>query len=269
MAILGAVSVGLVARAARRRGLLDRRRVAARLAWLSGRARGAAYRVGGGHPTPDVDDLTLADRVRSSIGALEKRLDVPHVHVLAEDHVVLLHGEVRSAADADAIEHAVLAVPGVLGVESYLHVGLVASDTPPSRGHVPARPSDALRSLQDAARAAGAGWRAPSAVRAVLGSLGGRLPDDTREHLSAHLPPDVQRLLDLPRRTGRTARVRTAAELVATVAADPSAVWPGRAPAIVEAIIGRLRLLVPDEVADVAAVLPEDLRRFWLGAVPG
>jgi uncharacterized protein (DUF2267 family) len=41
------------------------------------------------------------------------------------------------------------------------------------------------------------------------------------------------------------------------------------ADAIAESVLGQLRELVPEEVVDVAAVLPDDLRRFWLSAVPG
>ena len=46
-------------------------------------------------------------------------------------YVALLHGEVSSEADADELERAVAAVTGVLGVESYLHVGLTSGDTRP------------------------------------------------------------------------------------------------------------------------------------------
>jgi hypothetical protein len=112
-----------------------RKAAARRATRLLGRGRGIAYRFAGGHPALDVDDATLADRVRSSLGPLEKRLDVPRVHVMVEKHTVLLHGEVASSNDAEQIEMAALAVAGVEGVESYLHVGLVASDTRPSEGH--------------------------------------------------------------------------------------------------------------------------------------
>ena len=49
----------------------------------------------------------LADRIRSSLGPLEKWLDVPHVHVTVARHVAILHGEVGTEADATAIERAV------------------------------------------------------------------------------------------------------------------------------------------------------------------
>ena len=115
------------------------RRVAARLdrklRYRAGRLRGAAYHLAGRHPDPDVTDDILADRIRSEIGPVEKRLDIPHVHVMVEDHVAVLHGDVTGESDIRALEHAILAVSGVRGVESHLHTGLVAGDTRPSASH--------------------------------------------------------------------------------------------------------------------------------------
>lgn len=102
--------------------------------YVGGQLHGAAYRARGGHPDPHVPDDVLADRVRSSLGTLEKRLDLPRVHVMVQKHVVSLHGSVGTRADADAIEQAVGAVSGVMGVDSHLHVGLTAGDCRPSRG---------------------------------------------------------------------------------------------------------------------------------------
>ena len=101
---------------------------------LSGRLRGTAYRLSGGHPDPRVPDDVLADRIRSSLGPIEKRLDLPRIHVMVEKHVVLLHGDVATTADADELVAAVERVPGVAGVESRLHVGLLPGDTRPSEG---------------------------------------------------------------------------------------------------------------------------------------
>jgi uncharacterized protein (DUF2267 family) len=38
---------------------------------------------------------------------------------------------------------------------------------------------------------------------------------------------------------------------------------PASGPEIVEAVLGVLKGLVPEETTDVAAVLPKDLRRMW------
>jgi hypothetical protein len=114
-----------------------------RLRYLGGQLEGVRYRLRGGHPSPDVIDNVLADRIRSEIGRLEKRLDLPHVHVMVHDHVAVLHGEVAGQADADQIERAVAGISGVDAVESYLHVGLGQGDTRPSAGlagHAPSAP---------------------------------------------------------------------------------------------------------------------------------
>jgi hypothetical protein len=99
-----------------------------------GRFRGLVYRLSGRRPDPDVDDLTLADRVRSTLGPVEKQLDLPHVHVMVEDHVVLLHGEVEWPHEAATLEEAAQRVSGVRDVESHLHTGMLPSDTRPSEG---------------------------------------------------------------------------------------------------------------------------------------
>lgn len=91
----------------------------------------------------------LADRIRSSIGRLEARLDIPHVHVtVQQDGAALLHGEVGTA---EQLERAVAAVSGVVGVESFLHIGLIRGDTRPSEGARHRAPSEARRRLLDVA----------------------------------------------------------------------------------------------------------------------
>jgi CBS domain-containing protein len=97
-----------------------------------GRARGVADRLRGGHARADVADDVLADRIRSSLGPLERRLDIPRVHVMVQHHVALLHGDVATRADRDAVVAAVAAVPGVRGVDDFLHIGLLPGDTRPS-----------------------------------------------------------------------------------------------------------------------------------------
>lgn len=105
-----------------------------RLRYTAGRLQGVRYHLAGRRPDPDVDDDVLADRIRSELGSLEKQRDVPHVHVMVEKHVALLHGEVPAQTDADAIEKAVAEVSGVKGVKSHLHVGLTRGESRPSQG---------------------------------------------------------------------------------------------------------------------------------------
>lgn len=101
---------------------------------LAGRSRGLVYRLRGRHPSPDVSDLVLAQRIRSTLGPLQKRLDIPHVHVMVGDHIANLHGVVDTSADAHEIEYTVLDIPGVDHVISHLHTGIGPGDTRPSAG---------------------------------------------------------------------------------------------------------------------------------------
>ena len=99
-----------------------------------GRFEGGMYRLLGRHPDPNVDDATLADRVRSELGPIEKRLDLPHVHVMVDNHVAHLHGDVEWPHEAASIVEAARDVAGVERVDSHLHLGLLRSDTRPSEG---------------------------------------------------------------------------------------------------------------------------------------
>jgi len=196
-------------------------RAARRMRYAEGRLQGLGYRLAGRQPDPTVSDDILADRIRSEIGGLEKRLDVPHVHVMVQDHVALLHGEVPTARDAETIERAVREVPGVRDLVSHLHVGLGAGETRPSAGRA------------------------------------------ERARLFAHVPADVSELVVVPHRTGETARPpRTASELTRPIAAAAH-LDPAHADAVTRAVLGHLRRLVPEEAADVEAVLPHELRVLW------
>jgi len=223
------------------------------------------YRLAGRVPEACVTDDALTRRIRSGLGGLEKRLDIPRVHVVVADHFVALHGDVGRLSDAEAVERWVRHTPGVRGVESYLHIGLSPGSTRPSTGRAQwaARPSAALQRLVGAAQDAGAAPdQARHAIRAVLSTFAERLPIDERRHVFAHLPEDVRALAAPPRRHGEGhARLRTGSDLV--VAAAWAGVAAEDAEAITEGVLGCLHQLVPDEVVHVAAVLPNDLRRLW------
>ena len=184
-----------VGRAARRLG----KRLSRDVRYVVGSAPGILYRLAGRHPDPDVSDDILADRIRSSLGPLERRLDVPHVHVMVDQHVAILHGSVPTDADATRLEYAVLQISGVDGVESHLHHGLARGDSRPSEGALTLTRSGALTKLLDAAHDAGAGDPA-AAVHAVLCGFGDRIPADERDQVFVHLPADVRALMTGPRR---------------------------------------------------------------------
>jgi uncharacterized protein (DUF2267 family) len=266
---VGAVAAGLgrwprAQRAAR----VARRWVERRVRYLPGWLEGRLYRLRVGHPDPDVADDVLADRIRSALGPLEKRRDLPRVHVMVNGHVATLHGEVPTEEDADAVESFVAKVPGVKGVESYLHVGLIPGDTRPSEGRAAERSEAHRRLAESAARPAGV----PAAegarlARVVLGTFVSRIPEGERNHLLAHLPRDAQALAQPVRRRG-VVDLRTEDQLVRSVA-QAAGLAEDTARRVCESVLGALRELVPEEAADVAAVLPADLREMWNAAVPG
>lgn len=241
-----------------------------RLRHFADRLHGLSYRLRGRRPDADVTDHVLADRIRSSLGVVARRLDLPHIHVMVQDHVALLHGAVGTTDEADEIERAVAAVSGVVGVESYLHVGLEGGDTRPSAGREVRQPSDARKRLIDAATAAGVDPAvAGQVVRAILAIFADRLPYGERDQVAAHLPADVRELFTPPRRARRAAPPRTVHELVARITAATSELPHHRAQQVTSAVLQTLRSLVPEEQIDVAAVLPPELRDLWQQGVAG
>jgi uncharacterized protein (DUF2267 family) len=187
------------------------------------------------------------------LGPLEHRLDIPHVHVLVEGHEVLLHGDVTSDAQAEAIINAARNVSGVQGVKSHLHVGLFPGDTRPSQGSEHPAPSAALANVLAAAHSAGASEGTErTCVRSVLSTFAALLPEGERRHVLR------------PRWTGNR-HPRRLDDFILTALPN---VEPLRREAIVDSVIGSLRGLVPEETLDVAAVLPEGLRQLWKSAIP-
>lgn len=234
--------------------------------YVAGRVEGLRYRLRGGGPDPDVPDLVLADRVRSTLGPLERELDIPRVHVMVVEKVALLHGDVDTAENAEKVEQAVERVPGVQAVQSYLHIGLSAGDTRPSEGRSHQPPSELLSRLTSAARGAGVAENdTRRVVRTVLSVLADRLPPGERDHLFSHLAADVKAMLRPPRRRGQVERIRSAKEFVARVAAD-AGLPADQAQRATSAVFAVLREAAPEEVDDVAAVLPEQLRELWEAA---
>jgi osmotically-inducible protein OsmY len=83
-------------------------------------AKGLAYRATRRHPSTTVDDSVLADRIRSTIGPLEKQLHNSRINVTVENGIAILHGDIESPEAATQIEEAVRAVAGVDGIRSHL-----------------------------------------------------------------------------------------------------------------------------------------------------
>jgi len=239
-------------------------RVRGRLRYTEGKIEGTVYHLRGREPDPAVTDLTLSDRIRSSLGDTEQKLDLPHVHVMVEHHVALLHGAVGTEHDAEEIERAVAAVPGVAGVESYLHVGLGPWDTRPSAGRGVHRPSAAMEALLGAAEKAGvSSTAAPLVVRGVLATFADRLPAAQRAHLSSNLPADVRPLFTPPRRLQGAPPARSLRDLVGRVLVTTSDMPLDRAEDVTVHVVRALRDLVPGDVREIAAVLPRELRELW------
>ena len=253
------LAIGLVPKP-RRLARRAARTVGRRLEYAGGVLLGLEYRLHG-HPVVPVGDDILADRIRSALGSVTKRLDVPHVHVTVERGVAILHGAIADVTQEVEIVRAVRRVAGVSAVESRLDVGLKACDTRPSAGRQ--KQSKVLRRLLDAAGRVDVEpadrW---AVVRAVVATLYDRLPDGERDHLLAHLPVDVRQLGDPTRPIGGDA-VRTVAAFTDRVMARVGELAKPDAIAASVAVLRELRAAVPDEAADVAAVLPSELRELW------
>lgn len=266
----GALAIGVCLRetvAGRRLSRKLARTVSRTARYQRGRLEGLRYRMAGRRPNPDVDEHVLADRVRSVLGPLEHRLDIPRVHVQAHDHEVLLHGEVATEQQAREIVEASRAVPGVGKVLSRLHVGLFAGDSRPSEGEKHSAPSAGLLSVLAAAHGAGVPEGSErAAVRGVLSSFSSLLPPGERRHVLGHLPLDLRPLAEPPRPRWLAHRhVRRIEEFAVDALPNYEA---SMRHTIVESVLGALRDLVPEEVTDVAAVLPGELRDLWKTAIP-
>jgi uncharacterized protein (DUF2267 family) len=242
-----------------------------RRAWrrAAGRVRGRFIARRVGPPPAGVDDDVIADRVRSALGPVVATRDVPHPHVMVQHGVALLHGDVATACDAQVIERTTASVSGVRRVQSHLHVGLLPSDTRPTKGRASQPASAAMKRLIASARSAGldTDGDARQAVGAVLGTLVDRLPRNERRQFVSHLPLDVRMLTEAARPPRPYWPMRRRADFVLAVEAR-APVPAGRANGVIRNVLGTVRQLVPEEATDVAAVLPVALRRLWREAVP-
>jgi osmotically-inducible protein OsmY len=72
------------------------------------------------HPRKTVDDSVLADRIRSTIGPLEKEPELSPINVTVENGPANLHGDVESSEAATQIAEAMRGIAGVHDVRSHL-----------------------------------------------------------------------------------------------------------------------------------------------------
>ena len=210
-----------------------------------------------------VTDSDLADHVRTKLGPIVKALDLPRIHVMAEGLNVLLHGEVGTETDAIAIEDAVLSIPGVIGVESHLHVGLIPGDTRPSQSKP--GPSKTMIRLREATENLGIESMVAksAALRGALTVLFEQIPPGERRHVIGHLPADVVAFIN-PRRNIGEAKVHWRRPLMLDVAVALRGGIPLEAAILlVPKLINVIRTAVPEEDADVQATLSRHLREFW------
>jgi uncharacterized protein (DUF2267 family) len=226
---------------------------------MHGQLEGLDYRLRGREPDTEAGDPVLTARVRSQLGPLLRRLDLPHLDVTVDDGVALLRGGVARGAQADEIIAAVRQVPGVRDVDARLHIGLTRGDTRPSAGYDHREASTQLRRLAATAEAAGV---APEQAAVALRVFLLRLPSGERDHVVGHLPTDVRQMVDRVVVRADVLHIRDVEGLVAIVA-DVADLADDQAQRVLEGVLRTLAELVPEEVADISAVLPAGLGQLW------
>jgi len=208
------------------------------------------------------ENADLADQVRTRVGPLIKRLNLPRIHIMAEGKRVLLHGDVGSEADAVAIEAEVAGLAHVDSVESHLHIGLIPGDSRPSDSSTPA--SSMMTQLLKAAEAIGlSGEPARAAAWGAMTAVLEQIPPDERRHVIDHFPLDVSAFVKPRRRFGdENIHWQSELELEAAVALR-GGISLDDAEMLVPSVIGLLRKFVPEEDRDVQATLHTHLRELW------
>jgi uncharacterized protein (DUF2267 family) len=246
----------------RRRTIRGVEQTAQWLRFLQGHLDGLDYRLHGRQPDADVGDDILAARVRSDLGPVLRALDLPRIDVAVEDGVAILHGSVADAGQAADITTAVGQIPGIRDVDARLHVGLAKGGTRPSAGRAHPSASAQLRQLQATATALGV---TSDQVAAVMRVFLLRLPEGERAHVVGHLPADVREPVDRVPAPDDVLHIRDVDGLVAAVA-ETAGMDDRTALHALEAVLFMLAEQVPEESADIPAVLPEELRELWFTA---
>lgn len=220
------------------------------------------------HDTDESREHDIADQVKTVLGPVLKQLDLPRIHVMAEGHRVLLHGDVSRESDAEIIEDTILGLSDVDAVESHLHVGLLPSDTRPSQGVMP--PSEMYLALMAAAADADLAdpGEARAGIRGTLSAILEQIPPDERRHLFAHFPYDVRPLAAARRELGTPRRHWRRPKSLEIDASLRGGMTLETAIALLPKVIVVLRVFVPEEDQDVQATLTRHLRQFWIDQLP-
>ena len=210
------------------------------------------------------DDGVLADRVRSSLGPLLKRLDQPRGHVASTRQAVTLHGHVTDVEAKAEIEEAARSVPGVTGVSSHLVVGLAAGESTPSAGRR-GRRSPLLLRLERTARDCGFVSRAEAryALRGLLSVFAAQLPYAVRKRFLEHLPADVHELATSVHWLTPEICDLTSEHDLAQTAALAMLTDRRHADRLLRAVLPILRDHAPGDAARVASALPTEIRALW------
>ena len=211
-------------------------------------------------------DLTIGDRVRSSLGPLLKKLDQPRVHVMVVDGVATLHGDVTNGAARAEIKSCTQRVPGVCGVRSHLFVGPLESDTLPSGGRSHRRSRLSIE-LNDAAHACGF-WSEAAAKRALAGLLGVfalRLEPSRRRVFTEHLPRDVRPLAEPPAWLDDDMRLIRREHDFAQIVALAICTDVEHADRFLRRVLPVLRRHAPQDAHLIGSGLPPQLHAIWAG----
>jgi uncharacterized protein (DUF2267 family) len=217
---------------------------------------------------PPKANADLADTVHSRLGSIIKTMDLPRIHIMAEGTRILLHGDVATEQDASLIEGIVKSFDNVDSVESHLHVGLLPSDTRPSKGHSAeaslSNQSDMMKGFFENAAAIGlTEGPAQSAIKGTLTAILEQIPPNERQHVIAHFPTDVARFVK-PRHHFGDENIHWKTELELDAAASLRGGFDlPTAEVLVPLIIGVIRRYVPEEDHDVVATLHTALKELW------
>lgn len=235
-----------------------------------GKLQGIGYRMQGRRPDPDATDEILEARVRSELGPVAHRLDLPRFDIAVDHGRVTVTGVVADEADIVIVERAILDVSGVRTVAPRLRIGLEPGDTRPSEGRRAESPSGLKRDLIGAVHALDIGDEAEAArlAAATTSEFLAVLPAGERRHVVGHLPADVRAMIDGSPPLPALAKPRSP-QAFFTAVGGATGRTEGTSAQVAAAVLDVLRQAVPEEVADIEAVLPADLKTLWQQPLAG